>query len=359
MTYDTGIVARTEQAGGTAMPRRLALLVLMSCLLAGPTVGAQTATPPPPTPPTQPGSGPGGAAYAYDEVVARHYGAEPDGTVDPTGYWLFEPAETDETVAMGPVPLVIFLHGAGPTDPVWYRAWIDHIVRRGAVVLYPDFDELFGIEPVSEDQRLNLSYMLTAIRDGLAELQAGEHVAVDLAKVAAVGHSFGGMLAAKYAAIAAAEGLPAPSAVMPVMPGCDCPFANEVGTIPATTRVIILASRQDVDAGERFSKSMWNAFTLVPLEQRDYVLLWSDAHGEPKLVVSHATPATDGGEWDPLDALDWYGTWKFFDLLTECSFFATGCDAALGNTPEQRFMGTWSDGTPVTEATVTDGPAAA
>jgi hypothetical protein len=31
---------------------------------------------------------------------------------------------------------------------------------------------------------------------------------------------------------------------------------------------------------------------------------------------------------------------------------------ALGNTPEQRFMGTWSDGVPVTEAVVTDDPVA-
>jgi acetyl esterase/lipase len=200
--------------------------------------------------------------------------------------------------------------------------------------------------------------MLTGIRDGLAELEEGEHVAVDLAKLAAVGHSFGGMLAAKYAAIAEAEGLPAPSAIMPVMPGCDCSFANEVGTIPATTRVIMLASRQDADAKEWWSQPMWDAMTLVPLEQRDYVLLWSDWHGAPDLVVSHHTPNTDG-EWDPLDALDWYGTWKFFDLLTDCSFFGTDCDAALGNTPEQRYMGTWSDGTPVTEAEITDDPAAA
>ena len=217
-----------------ASPRHpVAVLALaLAVLLWAPTaIIARTGTPAAaPGPPAQPATGPGGAAYAYEEVVARHYGAEPDGTVEPTGYWLFEPAEPNQTAATGPVPLVIFLHGAGPTDPVWYREWIDHIVRRGTVVLYPDFDELFGIEPTNEDQSLNLSYMLTGIRDGIAELEAGEHVAVDVAKVAAVGHSFGGMLAAKYGAIAKAEGLPVPGAIMPVMPGCDCPFAGEVGT---------------------------------------------------------------------------------------------------------------------------------
>jgi len=46
------------------------------------------------------------------------------------------------------------------------------------------------------------------------------------------------------------------------------------------------------------------------------------------------------------------------DLLAECSFFGTGGDSALGNTPEQRFMGVWSDGAPVAEAVITDDPQA-
>jgi hypothetical protein len=39
-----------------------------------------------------------------------------------------------------------------------------------------------------------------------------------------------------------------------------------------------------------------------------------------------------------------------------CAFDATWCEFALGNTPEQRFLGTWSDGVLVTEAIVTDDP---
>ena len=57
-----------------------------------------------------------------------------------------------------------------------------------------------------------------------------------------------------------------------------------------------------------------------------------------------------------LDALDWYGTWKLLDALMACSFDGTWCEYALGNTPEQRFMGVWSDGVPVIELNVTDDP---
>jgi hypothetical protein len=40
-----------------------------------------------------------------------------------------------------------------------------------------------------------------------------------------------------------------------------------------------------------------------------------------------------------------------------CAFAGEWCEYALGNTPEQRFMGVWSDGVPVMEAVVTDDPA--
>jgi len=43
-------------------------------------------------------------------------------------------------------------------------------------------------------------------------------------------------------------------------------------------------------------------------------------------------------------------------MLLACSFDDVGCGTALGNTPEQRFMGVWSDGTPVVEAEITDQP---
>jgi hypothetical protein len=54
------------------------------------------------------------------------------------------------------------------------------------------------------------------------------------------------------------------------------------------------------------------------------------------------------------DAYDWYGPWKWLDALMGCAFDGEWCEYALGNTPEQRSMGTWSDGTPVEEAVVTD-----
>ncbi len=53
-----------------------------------------------------------------------------------------------------------------------------------------------------------------------------------------------------------------------------------------------------------------------------------------------------------VDALDYYGLWKPFDGLCDAAFSGKNREYALGNTPEQRFMGKWSDGVPVKELQV-------
>ena len=57
-----------------------------------------------------------------------------------------------------------------------------------------------------------------------------------------------------------------------------------------------------------------------------------------------------------VNALDYYGFWKLFDGLIGAAFYGKDREYALGNTLQQRFMGKWSDGTPVKELIVTDNP---
>ena len=102
---------------------------------------------------------------------------------------------------------------------------------------------------------------------------------------------------------------------------------------------------------------IWAELGGVPLDNRDVVQLVTDAHGRPALLAAH-TQALADYRYAPPNAYDWYGTWKWLDALMGCAFDGEWCEVALGNTPEQRFMGTWSDGVPVAEAIVTDDPAA-
>lgn len=322
------------------MALRTILLAVFTLLASvGPAVGQAT-----PTPPGQPAGGPGGAAYRYAAVDAQRIGTEP------TGAWLFVPLGAAKDEAL---PLVIFLHGFSALDPAAYRAWIDHLVRRGAVVVYPDY------------QRLSLDGLRP--REYLANAVAGARAALDAAsaggwtindgRVAVVGHSVGGVLALNIGAVAGRAGLPQPAAVFSVEPGgcagCEggpsglgVPFVDLAAT-PAGTRVAILTGDADGVVGD--SGAVAAAGLLAGADiSLDRVTLRSDDHGRPILRAGHLAPLT--AETGALDALDWFGLWKTFDLLTECGFAGPTCSGLLDPSlsADARDMGAWSDGTPVT-----------
>ena len=51
----------------------------------------------------------------------------------------------------------------------------------------------------------------------------------------------------------------------------------------------------------------------------------------------------------PKDAYDYYFCWKQFDALRSAAFDGTDEQYALGDTPEHRFNGVWSDSIRVRE----------
>jgi hypothetical protein len=301
-----------------------------------------------PRQPAQPATGPGGAEVAFDRVVAAHYGP------DEAGYWLYEPADPHPGTRLattGPFPVVLFLGGCCEVDAEPYysshpdevQTWIDHFVQRGAFVVYP----IVRGDHAEED-------LEPAMREAVAELARSGHVGADWNRFAAIGFSFGGWNALVYAASAAAAGLPVPKAILGTVP-YDPGTNPDLSAIPAETRIVILAGGDDVQWGDRGARRLWAALTSVPVDHRAFVRLVSDDHGQPLLSADHHAPATAlyGGT---LNALDWYGTWKLGDALMDCAFAGQECDFALGNTPQQRFMGYWSDGVPVTELEVVADP---
>lgn len=314
-----------------------------------------------PQAPIQPSSGPGGAEAAFGGVAAQRVGTAP------SGYWLFAPtlpAVGDPRATAATLPVVIFLHGFTAVEPARYHAWIDHIVRRGAIVVYPDYQRSVAF---GEDWTTFLPTAAAAVEAAVARLETGKGAVPDLSRVGVVGHSLGGALAAGYAALAAEEGLPVPDVLMAVTPGgcggCAPLDADEgvplpdLSTIAPTTRALVVVGDDDAVVGDGGGLRIWAGLRSVPLARRDYVTVVSDGHGSPTLTAAHLFPQT-AGEDGMTDALDWYGTWKLFDLLTDCAFWEEGCEAALGGSAAQRSMGVWSDGTPVAEARVTKTPRA-
>ena len=330
-----------------------------------------------PTPPPQPDKGPGGKQLTHAAVTRNRYesGAKE--------YWLYEPDAPRPKSA----PVVIFLHGWGGTNPMYYGAWIDHIVRRGNIVVFPRYQS-----SILTPRENFLPNTVEAVRNALERLQTKPgHVRPELDKVAAVGHSLGGLLAASVAALAAESKLPSVRAVMAVEPGItrspvNVPLAD-LEKIPAQTLLLAVAGDRDTLVDDADAKRIYYESTRVGSDNKDFVKLISDERGRPGLVANHRAPTAPdrtydngegdftirrravgsgpGGEEQPgpesprlpvINALDYYGLWKLFDGLCDAAFFGRNREYALGNTPQQRFMGRWSDGTPVKELLVTDRP---
>jgi dienelactone hydrolase len=331
-----------------------------------------------PVPPTQPETGLGGKQQAHTAVIKNRYGK------GAREYWIYEPDKPRPTTA----PVVIFLHGWGGMNPLYYGAWIDHIVRRGNIVIYPRYQA--SILTRREDFIPNT---IGALKDAFTLLQTDRgHVKADLTKVAAVGHSLGGVLAASVGALAAESGLPKVRAIMSVEPGLtrspvDIPMAD-LKKIPSDTLLLSVAGDRDTLVDDQDAKRIFYESTQIPLENKDFIKLTTDDHGRPELIASHRAPTAplkdyDNGDGDlserlrgsgggssqpggpmrsdtlrtpAVDALDYYGIWKLWDGLCDAAFFKKNRDFALGNTPQQRYMGKWSDGVPVKELVVTDKP---
>ena len=328
-----------------------------------------------PTPPPQPETGPGGKQAPHAAVIKNRYGK------GGTEYWIYEPDKPKPTQA----PVVIFLHGWGGMNPLYYGAWIDHIVKRGNIVVFPRYQS--SILTRREDFIPN---SLEAIKAALQTLQTEPgHVRPDLTKVATVGHSLGGVLSASVAALARESGLPHVRAVMSVEPGLTKSPANvlmpDLKKIESDTLLLSIAGDRDTLVDDYDAKRIYYETSRVKAENKDFVKLVTDDRGFPPLIASHRAPTApdkeyDNGEGDlgariqsmgsgssaqtdressripAVNALDYYGLWKLFDALCDAAFYGKNREFALGNTPQQRFMGKWSDGVPVKELIVTDKP---
>lgn len=343
------------------------------------------------TSPGQPRCGPGGSNYPHAAVVKNVYGEGAN------QYWIFEPAVPAPVSA----PLIVFNHGWGAVNPRSYGAWIEHLVRRGNIVVYPRYQEQWRYPP--EEIAGNA---IRAVKDAIARLGAGRHVKPELSKFAIVGHSAGGQTTANMAAQARETGLPEPKAIMCVQPGkswnkmerARIPL-EDLGKIPERVLLLAVVGDKDTLARDIDAKRIFNEATRIPPANKDFIVLVSDDHGKPALVADHFAPcaldsAYDSGEKRPpqdpqgsalsrlketlssraiersgahdfprleggshsADALDYYGLWKLFDGLCDAAFYGKNREYALGNTPQQRCMGKWSDEVPVKELIVADTP---
>jgi acetyl esterase/lipase len=299
-----------------------------------------------PTAPGQPLHGPGSSDYPHAAFqVARH------GTGDGR-YWLFTPDQPTPASA----PVVVFLHGWGGTEPSVYGAWIKHLVRRGNVVLFPRYQASLRTLP-----KEMTSHAVNAIRAGIERLQTVGPVRPDLTRVAFVGHSLGAIMSANIAQRADRYGVPRPGALFLAEPTFAPALGNYDQVAPDTVIAVVVGDDVKRDAS---AMRILQGSSLVPAANKIYVAIPSDHHGNPPLVSDHFAPCAAerldnsageiNDEWRlrTRDSLDYFGYWRRADALLDAAFTGQNRHLALGDSPELRFMGVWSDGIPARQAIV-------
>ncbi len=341
----------------------------------------------PPTPPGQPKSGPGSNDYVHQAVIDTVHGK------GVRQYRLFVPDKPKPKTA----PVIVFNHGYGAVDPIGYGQWIEHLVKRGNIVIYPRYQA--GLYTAKAELTPNA---IGAVKDALALLAEGKHVKPDLDRFAIVGHSAGGIITANMAATWKTQGLPQPKAVMCVQPGISKLFKlADLKQIPKETLLLTVATEHDFVTGDADAKLIYTEASNVPKANKNCVLIRADSRGRPSLGASHLAPIAvppDQTSWRHMaaqmfgrrkggfklggmpaqnnnakkdekttgtlknrarlalqaNAVDFYGFWKLFDGLCDAAFHSRNRHFALGNTPQQQFMGRWSDGTPVRKLVIID-----
>jgi pimeloyl-ACP methyl ester carboxylesterase len=318
-------------------------------------------------PPGQPPSGPGGADYPHASFSQQLIGR------GGRSCWFFTPNVPVPEAA----PVVVFFHGWSGVNPVNYGGWIAHLAQRGRIVLFPVY-QTSSLSPF----KLMMRNALDGIRAGLRRLEEHGPVRPLTDRCAFVGHSLGGLIAAQCAALGPDQFLPNPSVLMPVQPGGSRIFSvplEGLNRVPAHTLALVVAGEEDEHLPMEQPLAVYTALTSIPEKNRNFIVIRSDRHGSPPLIADHSAPLSERADVGPrltpeaalhrdrglssmglrhaqADALAFYGHWKLLDAAMAAAFDGQHREAALGNTPVQRFMGIWSDGVPVKELLVSTRP---
>lgn len=298
--------------------------------------------------PGQPATGPGGAEYTHQSVAFY------DNATTADGYWLFEPTDPKPDSA----EVVVFMHGYGAYNPMAYGKWIKHLVAKGNIVIYPRYQKNL-VWPRPEGFPENAA---KGIRDALKALEQDGHVRPRTEKVAYIAHSYGGVIVSNLAVHWEKYDIPKPASILLCEPGSG-PFKgarlSDYSGIPSDISMVVVVGEDDYVVGDEFGRLVFE--TAVNTPQRNLVVQRRDRDtlGRRWVLASHSEPYSYDLDFDTgvrnytskrvlmtsrLNEVDFNCYWKFGDALMDHTRHGCNEHIAFGNTPEQCYLGCWSDG---------------
>ena len=166
------------------------------------------------------------------------------------------------------LPGIIFLHGWGLVERSDYRPLIRHLARAGNQVIVPRYQR-----DDDSDPGRSLDDAVAGIRRALRKVPGARR------RLVVAGHSAGGALAADYAGVARARGLPRPLAVFSVYPGRrilgyprGIPEVDP-GRIPSGTLILAMAGARDTVVGQAPAQELVADARQVGAARKRYVLV--------------------------------------------------------------------------------------
>ena len=304
--------------------------------------------------PGQPLTGPGGAEYVHASVAFFDAATEAD------GYWLFEPADPKPDSA----EVVVFLHGYGAYNPMAYGKWIKHLVAKGNIVIYPRYQKnLMWPRPEAFPENA-----ATGILRALEELQKEGRVKPKTEKVAYIGHSYGGVIAANLGVNWQKLGIPKPASMLLCEPGSG-PLKGarlpDYSGLSPDLQMVVVVGEDDYVVGDEFGRLVFQ--TATNTVQRNLVVQRRSTDGRRWIGATHSEPYCYDLDFDTgvrnyttrrvlytsrLNEVDFNCYWKFADALIESTRNGCYSEMAFGNTPDQRWLGSWSNGKAIRELEV-------
>jgi acetyl esterase/lipase len=306
--------------------------------------------------PGQPLSGPGGADYLHHSVSYYDYGKTSE------GFWLFEPADPKPDSA----EVVIFMHGYGAYNPMAYGKWIKHLVAKGNIVIYPRYQRNLVYPPADAFPEK----AAVGIKKALEKLQKEGHVKPKLDKVAYLGHSYGGTINAYIGVHWRKLGVPKPACMFLAQPGTAMlkgARLEDYGGLDSDLNLVIVTGEHDLVVGDQLGGLIF--MTAVNTPNRNFVKHYRTVSPDSTKVVaaSHSEPYCYDLDFDTgirnytakrvlfmsrLNEIDFNCYWKLSDALIEYTRTGKNRQYAFDNTPEQRYLGVWPDGTNMRELRV-------
>jgi pimeloyl-ACP methyl ester carboxylesterase len=269
-----------------------------------------------------------------------------------TRVWIYSP----QIPKSDPTDAIVYLHGFGITSPDFYEGHIEHLVKQGNYVIYPQMQE--GSCEIFRGKLLGWAVQLSQ-RSSPARWvkRAGEVVteALDslpsVGKVFLYGHSMGGAFAMMWGSLNTVDPIEAAVVASPqpagfsAIPGIittlfffrfgediDVPEAAPSTTFP----IAVIHGNDDTIASEQ---DILPSYEALGSTSKAWYQAQSDKHGHPSLSADHIQPLAKRREARQ-DSFDWRFTWSALDqVIGGTAVTDLGFD-----------MGQWSDGVPVKSA---------